>query len=133
MKKLILVFALIATVMSCSKDDDAATPTAEENTLIGRWHLIGFEDTVMYQFTETKRHTIYSTDGNFGGLETAIPEANDWSMENETLRIDLNFGNELIATPRFKCNGNVVDFIAEDGTIGTTLFREFYDITQCSE
>ena len=40
----------------------------------GRWHLLGYEDNVMYQFVDTEpfadagyRYAIYSTDGNFGG------------------------------------------------------------------
>ena len=37
----------------------------------GRWHLVGYEDNVMYQFEDNYRYSIYSTDGNFGGLEDA--------------------------------------------------------------
>lgn len=130
MKKLILSLVLVAALFSCSKD--SVEPTNEENTIIGRWHLVGFEETVMYVFTENLRYTIYSTDGTFGDLDTAIPNPNSWSFDDDRLVIDLNFGNFLNVTPEFKCDGNVVDFLAEDGTTNSTLFRESYDISNCN-
>ena len=37
----------------------------------GRWHLVGYEDNVMYQFEDNYRYSIYSLDGIFGDLEDA--------------------------------------------------------------
>ena len=41
-----------------------------QHEIEGRWHLVGYEDLVMYQFVDTElyadagnRHTIYSVDG----------------------------------------------------------------------
>ena len=85
----------------------------------------------MYEFTSDLRYTIYSSDGTFGGLETAIQNPNSWVFEDDNLVIDLNFGNFLIAKPNFICNGNVVQLISETGT--TTLFREGYDINNCND
>jgi hypothetical protein len=134
MKKLFLALIVLTTIMSCSSDDDA-TMTTENNTIIGRWNISGFDNT-MYVFTETetekKRYTIYSTDGDFGDLDTAIPNPNDWYYENEILVIDLNFGNFSRTTPTFRCNGNVVDLINDDGEINTTLSREGFDIETCN-
>uniref|UniRef100_UPI004048463B hypothetical protein n=2 Tax=Flavobacterium TaxID=237 RepID=UPI004048463B len=104
---------------------------AIENTIIGRWHLVGFEQTVMYEFTATEKHTIYSTNGTFGDITTAIPNPNPWVYEGENLVIDLFFGNSSVSVPNFKCNGNVVDLVSESGT--TTLFREGYNINNCNE
>ena len=42
-----------------------------QDTIEGRWHLVGYEDNVMYQFEDNYRYSIYSLDGTFGGLEDA--------------------------------------------------------------
>jgi hypothetical protein len=123
MKRILLLLSII--LMSCT-DDNNQEP-AIENTIIGRWHLVGFEETVMYEFTETHRYTIYSSNGNFGDITTAIPNPNPWEYDGENLVIDLFFGNSSISIPNFRCNGNVVDL-----GFGT-LFREGYNITNCSE
>jgi len=123
MKKILVLLSIV--LMSCT-DDNNQEP-AIENTIIGRWHLVGFEETVMYEFTATHRHTIYSSNGNFGDITTAIPNPNPWKYEGENLVIDLFFGNSSISVPNFRCNGNVVDL-----GIGT-LFREGYNITNCNE
>jgi hypothetical protein len=127
MKKIILLVLCTISLIGCSKDKDDNA----KNTIIGRWHLVGFEDTVLYEFTPDFRYTFYSTDGTFGGLETAIPNPNSWVYEGNTIVIDLDFGNFSTFTPVFKCNGNVVDLVSEIST--TTLFREGYDINNCNE
>ena len=130
MKKVLSLLFLSVILVSCSNDDDNVQ-SAIENTIIGRWHLVGFEQTVMYEFTATERHTIYSSNGNFGDITTAIPNPNPWVYDGDNLVIDLFFGNSSVSVPNFKCNGNVVDLVSENGT--TTLFREGYDINNCNE
>lgn len=128
MKKLVLILCLTIAFISCEKDNN----NTENNSIEGRWHLVGFEDTVMYEFTSSLRHIIYSTDGTFGLLETAIPNPNTWYYEDNKLVIDLNFGNFSTSTLEYRCNGNVVDFISEDGSLHSTLFREGFDISSCN-
>jgi len=129
MKKIFLLLSII--LMSCSNDDNNQEPVVQEpaavNTIIGRWHLVGFEQTVMYEFTATHRHTIYSTNGTFGDITTAIPNPNPWIYEGENLVINLFFGNYSVSVPNFKCNGNVVVLGA------STLFREGYNFNDCNE
>lgn len=130
MKKILSLLFLSIILVSCSNDDDNRQ-SGSENTIIGRWHLVGFEETTMYEFTSTEKHTIYSSDGTFGDITTAIPNPNPWIYEEESLVIDLFFGNLWVSVPNFKCNGNVVDLVSENGT--TTLFREGYNINNCNE
>lgn len=129
----VLILISILSFSSCSTSDDTPLEQELENTIIGRWHIVGFEQTVMHVFTQNLRHTIYSTDGNFGGLETAIPNPNDWVFEGEELVIDLNFGNFLRTNLNFKCDGNVVEFVDTQGATATTLFREGYDYASCNQ
>ena len=49
-----------------------------QNEIEGRWHLVGYEDLVMYEFVDTEpladagwRYTLYSIDGDFGDLDDA--------------------------------------------------------------
>ncbi|MGC6430889.1 MAG: hypothetical protein ACON5F_07595 [Jejuia sp.] len=130
MKKILSFLFIVIVLFSCSTNDD--NNNANQNSILGRWHLVGFEETVMYQFTDDNlRHTLYSTDGTFGGLETAIPNPNSWSIENNKLVVDLNFGNSSTESLSFRCNGNVVDLISDNGT--SRLFREGYNILNCNE
>jgi len=132
MKILTLTLACILLVSSCNEDEVTPIAIAEE-TMIGRWHLVGFETTVMYQFTENLRYTIYSEDGNFGGLETAIPNPLNWYWDNDQVVIDLNFGNESRLVPSFKCEGQVIDWYDVNDEFFGTYIRETYDIETCTE
>ncbi len=138
MKKLFFVLMLgltSITFFSCA-DDDTSTDAAE--SILGRWHPEGFEDSVLYEFTATKRYTMYSTDGTFPSLEEFLLTSNgagenDWYYEGATLVIDLNFGNFQRVIPNFKCGNYAVDFEQEsDGSDGGTLFREGYDPSGCN-
>lgn len=131
MKKLLILFFAFTTLLSCSNDESDSNNNNE--SIIGRWHLVGFEDTVMYDFKDNLRYTIYSTNGEFGPTETsAIPNPNDWYIEDGKIHIDLNFGNINIKTLNFRCNGYVVDFVNDNGDVAETLFREGYDYTNCN-
>ena len=39
-----------------------------QHEIDGRWHLVGYEDNVMYQFEDNYRYSIYSEDGTFGSI-----------------------------------------------------------------
>lgn len=132
MKKIVLVVLFTVALVSCSSDDNTQPqPQVNENTIVGRWHLVGFETLVIYEFTNDLRYTIYSTDGVFGDVSSAIPLPNSYILEDGNLTIDLNFGNFSVSTPVFKCNGNVVDLVSEHGT--GTMYREGYNYSDCDE
>lgn len=124
MKKVIMLMTLLA-LMSCGDDADNTNCTIE-----GRWLLEGFEQNTLYEFTESLRYTIYSSEeGVFGTIEDAIPGPHDYSIVGDSITIDLNFGNFLIAEPQFKCDCNVVDFVRDSGV--STLFKENHDLSSC--
>lgn len=132
MKKLILIFALF-TLFSCDNETAVIETPEENNTILGRWHLVGFEQTVMYDFKAEFRHTIYATNGTFGPTETnAIPNPNPWHIEDNKLIIDHFFDNISSNALNFKCSGNVVELLEDDGTINSTLFREGFDYATCN-
>ena len=94
----------------------------------GRWHLVGYEDNVMYQFEDNYRYSIYSLDGTFGGLEDAGGSPNPYTVEEDIITIDLFFGIIANYQMNFMCDGQVVEFKNIDyGTIHSTHFKEGYD------
>jgi len=99
-----------------------------QDAIEGRWHLVGYEDNVMYQFEDNYRYSIYSLDGTFGGLEDAGGSPNPYTIEENIITIDLFFGIIVNYQMNFMCNGQVVEFENIDyGTIHSTHYREGYD------
>ena len=140
MKKLVLVLlAPLLMATQCNIDDDLI-PVVEiaEETLIGRWNLVGFEGLVLYEFTEDKRYTFYASPSEgieFGTLEALIAAGStglDYWYEGELVTIDLNFGNTSTLTPVFKCNNFVVEWVNDDSELHSIIFREGYDFAECS-
>ena len=138
MKRIILLlFTLV--LFNCSSDNDEPTTTQEipEATLIGRWNLVGFEGNVLYEFTEDKRYTFYSEDGNFPTLEEAQQQSEiiglDWYYEGDRVTVDLNFGNFLTLTPQFVCDNYVIKWINDEEEIHSIYFREGYDLSECGQ
>ena len=110
MKKILSLFFISIILFSCSSESLDDAPKYNE-TIVGRWHLDGFEKNTMYIFDSEKRYTIYSDDGTFGGIEDAIPNPNSYTFENNNLLIDLNFGNTFDAMIEFECENSVVNVI----------------------
>ena len=117
-----------------------------EYDIEGRWHLVGYEDAIMYQFVDTEpfadaglRYSIYIDEngefddldgGNIGG--TPHP----YSIVGDIITIDTHFGNILNYQMNYKCDGQVVDFVyIPDEIIHSTLFKEGYSYTNntCEE
>lgn len=138
MKKLLFILLAI-TMLNCSTNDDDSTPSdIPEATILGRWVLMGFEDTIRYEFTENKRITIYSVNGTFPTLEEfnlQNPDltGNDWYYEGDKITVDLNFGNLSTLTPQFVCDNSVLKWFSDDGETHSIFFREDYDVSSCSE
>ena len=102
----------------------------------GRWHLVGYEDNVMYQFEDNYRHSIYSVDGTFGSIEDAGGTPNPYTIVEDIITIDLFFGNIANYQINYICGEQVVEFrYIPDGTIHSILFREGYNYidNDCSQ
>lgn len=137
MKKSIFILLLAITFFSCSPEDDSnPQENITEATLLGRWNLVGFEQSVLYEFTSDKRYTMYSTNGGFESLENAIESGqfgHDYWYDGQNVTIDLNFGNVVTLTPQFTCDNSVVNWKTEEGETHSSMFREGFDFTLCNE
>ena len=131
MKKLILLL-FIPLVFACSDDDDSS----EINYSIeGKWLMGAPLSNTMYIFEDGIRYTYYCTseisddcqslyesfqanDGNH------LPTTNPYTFENNTLTVDLHFGNELVAPVTFECNGDKVNLLSSNPHSLYRLFGE---------
>jgi len=126
MKKVLLI-VLVATFMSCESETD------EQNqpnySIEGKWLAEGTapEENTMYIYENGVRYTYYCVEGDCNSLYNSyeandgnhIPETLNYTVENNILTVDLNFGNELITPITFECDGGEVIF----ETPGYSLFR----------
>jgi len=134
----IILLLLTLLLFNCSSDNNE--PTSQdipEATLIGRWNLVGFEGSILYEFTTDKRYTFYSEDGNFPTLEEVqqqgVFNGLDWYYEGNKVTIDLNFGNFSTLTPQFLCDNYVIRWINDDDELHSVNFREGYVIAGCDQ
>jgi len=117
MRNLYIIVLAVFTLVSC--DDDTNLP-APYYSIEGKWiwspSLDRADANTMYLFEDGIRYTYYCTseisddcqslfesfqanDGNH------IPGTNPYTFENDTLRVDLHFGNELVTLITFECDG----------------------------
>ena len=117
MKNLLFIVLAIFSLTSC--DDDTNLP-APYYSIEGKWIWSPSDNradaNTMYLFEDGIRYTYYCTseisddcqslfesfqanDGNH------IPGTNPYTFENDTLRVDLHFGNELVALITYECDG----------------------------
>jgi hypothetical protein len=83
----------------------------------GKWKPEGFSNT-LYILASGKQYTYYCVNQNCDSLyntyEAAdgnhLPNPNDYTFINNTLVIDLNFGNFLNSPIQFDCVGNIAQF-----------------------
>ena len=114
MKKIILLSTLL--VFACSSGEDSEDNPLPAYTVEGKWIWSASENrsdaVVMYEFANGLRYTYYcitcpGDDAYWNSLDTtdAIPSPNPYTFENDTLRVDLHFGNELVTLVTFECDG----------------------------
>jgi len=113
------------------------SPIFSQNEIEGRWHLVGFEDAIMYQFVDTEpfadaglRYSIYvDENGEFDNFDddNVGGTPHPYSVSGDIITIDTHFGNIISYQMIYRCDGQVVDFVyTPDGIIHSTLFREGY-------
>jgi hypothetical protein len=123
MKKLLLGFLLLTS---------ATSAFSQNNTIEGKWQLPGLENT-LYIFENGVRFTYYCTSANCDSLYNTfeagdgnhIPGVEEYTVTNDTLTMDFNFGDILVIHLTFSCEGNIVTFGDSNGMfyirLGTNL------------
>ncbi|MDG2266877.1 MAG: hypothetical protein P8L91_07835 [Candidatus Marinimicrobia bacterium] len=111
----------------------------ESNEIEGRWLPGGFGNT-MYEFADGLRYTYYcndynnvcdSTYWNSLDISNAIPNPNPYTIDGNTISINLFYGTIATYTIDFRCNGQVVDFYYDENDdwegLHSSMFRESFD------
>ena len=114
MKKLLVLSLLV--LLSCNKDENEDIITVPNYNIAGKWIWSPSENradaNTMYEFVNGIRYTYYcitcpADDAYWNSLTTAdaLPTNNPYTFENDTLRVDLHFGNELVTKISYDCEG----------------------------
>ena len=104
----------------------------ETETIEGKWLVPLYEGdpiNTMYEFIDGLRYTYYCANDNgcdstyWNSLDTsyAIPNPNPYTFSNDTLSIDLFFGNTWQQPVTFECDGTIVSF-------SDTTFHEWWRV-----
>ena len=56
------------------------------------------------------------------GDSNALPGTNPYTFENDTLTVDLHFGNELVTPLTFECDGSKVNSITPGYSLGSNCY-----------
>ena len=94
---------------------------AASQDIEGRWHPSEFGNT-MYEFIDGLRYTYYCPDENgcdstyWNSVDTsdALPTINPYTVDGNTISIDLFFGTIATYDLGFRCDGQVVDFYFDE-------------------
>jgi len=130
MKKLLLgVLLLLSTTNTFSQN----------NTIEGKWKMPNFDNT-LYIFENGERFTYYCTAGNCDSLYNTfeagdgnhIPGIEDYSVSNDTITMDYNFGNILVSRMVFSCEGNIVTFVGLNNAYYIRLGTNINDCNSAS-
>ena len=120
-------------------DEGALQENNNSYSIEGKWFPDGFGNT-MYEFIDGLRYTYYCADDNgycdstyWNSLNTndAIPNPNPYTVDGNTILIDLFFGNEATYELGFRCDGQVVDFYYDEDDnwegLHSTMYRQGFD------
>ena len=122
-------------------DEGALQDNNNSYPIEGRWLIPVVENdpgNTMYEFLDGLRYTYYCTEDNgcdttyWNSLDTsdAIPNPNPYTFSNDTLSIDVFFGNIWQQSVTFECDGNIVSF-------GDTTFWSWWrvglDTNECED
>ena len=113
MRNILLILLSVTVLISCEKDSEDPAPYY---SIEGKWiwspSLDKADANTMYEFVDGLRYTYYcitcpGDDAYWNSLDIsdALPTPNPYTFENDTLRVDLHFGNELVALVTFECDG----------------------------
>ena len=132
---------------SYSREEVFPTHLSDE-IIEGRWILPMFEGdpgNTMYEFIDGLRYTYYCAQDSgcdasyWNSLDTsdALPTVNPYTVDENTISIDLHFGNMATYTMDFRCDGKLVDFFYDEDDswegLHSTMSRVGYDTSQCEE
>jgi hypothetical protein len=127
MNKTMILMLLAVSIFSCKEEVETPNENSPTYSIEGKWVYENNLFNTMYIYEDGIRFTYYCTTGNCDSLyntfeagdTNAIPGTNNYTFVNDTLIIDLNFGNELVTPVTFECDGEKANF----ETPGYSLYK----------
>ena len=107
MKRSLYLVILVAAIFTC------CTKPAPNYTMEGKWTYPGNSQNCIGSDCDSLYNTFQAGDTN------SLPSQLNYTFINDTLRVDLNFGNELVTPITFECDGGKANFT----TPGYSLVR----------
>jgi TusA-related sulfurtransferase len=112
---------------------------SQNNTIEGKWKMQNFDNT-LFIFENGERFTYYCTAGNCDSLYNTfeagdgnhIPGTEDYSVSNDTITMDYHFGNILVTSMVFSCEGNIVTFVDQSNLVYIRLGTNINDCNSVS-
>lgn len=128
----ILMLLSIVSFSSCETKEEVLSDTNQTKAELlesGEWLLKDFEDRVMYTFTDGERATFYGENDIFPN--DPIPGKHTYTIQNNKITIDLNFGNIYTYDIKFSCDNNIVELYDENGDLNSTLYKRNSNYKGC--
>lgn len=116
MKNLLLFSFVAVLLMGCNENSENLP--APNYTIEGKWTFGDNSLNTMYLFEDGVRYMYYCVADDCSALYNSyeandgnhIPGTNNYTVEDNILTVDLNFGNELVTPIIFECDGGEVIF-----------------------
>ena len=123
MKKILLIFAVLALVASCGKNEEGKKPEIDlEEQLIGQWHStsISVEGDIYIEFYQEKSFELYQQIGE-GAYRLY---RGTWNLEGDLLTGKYNDGEDWAAAYKVAIEGDVLTMTSQNDAAETSTNKK---------
>ena len=123
MKKILLIFAVLALVASCGKNEEGKKTEIDlEEQLIGQWHStsISVEGDIYIEFYQEKSFELYQQIGE-GAYRLY---RGTWNLEGDLLTGKYNDGEDWAAAYKVAIEGDVLTMTSQNDAAETSTYKK---------
>ena len=123
MKKILLIFAVLALVASCGKNEEGKKPEIDlEEQLIGQWHStsISVEGDIYIEFYQEKSFELYQQIGE-GAYRLY---RGTWNLEGDLLTGKYSDGEDWAAAYKVAIEGDVLTMTSQNDAAETSTYKK---------